>query len=169
MSNLDPYYYTLETTGFPSNVKFVNMPADFKVYLLCDTPDKRQVCIYQDRNDFSKNNSKEDKNVQRLFLTLSKKLSESENVTDLLSLYDSTELHPAHYTKVNGDEKTVYRIRRGGVRVYFVLIGSDIILCRLSIKLQNKISKSEANVIDNRVKAVFMCPPYENQFLKRVL
>ncbi|WP_298980185.1 hypothetical protein [uncultured Psychrobacter sp.] len=169
MSNLEPYYYTLETTGFPSNVKFVNMPADFKIYLLCDTPDKRQVCIYQDRNDFRDSNSKEDKNVQRLFLTLSKKLSESENVIELMDLYDDKELHPAHYTKIDSNKKTVYRIRKGGVRVYFVIIGSDIILFRLSIKLQNKINKSEESIIDSRVKAIFSCPPHENQFLKRVL
>lgn len=169
MSDIEPYYYTLETTGFPSNIEFVNLPRFFKVYLLCNTEDKRKVCIYQDRNDFYKSNLKEDKNVQRLFLVLQKKLSECESVTELLGIYGDKELHIGHRTKIEGIKKIVYRIRKGGVRLYFVIVNSDMILFRLSIKLQDKISESEKNIIDIRVKAIFSCPPKDNKFLKRIL
>lgn len=159
MPVIDPYYFLFDGIGYPDNYHPIETPEGFNVYLLCDTENRSKTIIYQDRDDFANKNIRADEDRNRLFSILAKKLLMCEKANDLFDLYDDTELHKAHETKINGKTVKVYRIRKSDVRVYLIFLGADIVIFRLSIKLKNKLSSTEKQIIDNRVKVILQNPP----------
>lgn len=162
MPIIAPYYYLFDGIGYPDHYEPIGIPENFNVYLLCDTQNKSNICVYQDREDFADNNKRADTDVYRLYLKLSKNLLNCDKANDLFDLYDDTELHSAHETKLGSHAQKVYRIRKNDVRLYLIFFNSDIVILRLSIKLKNKISASEQKILDDRVKAIFANPPSSN-------
>lgn len=169
MSNIDPYFFKFDGIGYPGHYKRIVLPSGFRVYLLCNTSDKRFIFVHSDRKEFNLSSQRDNQDVVRLFGTLGKRLTECEKANDLFDYYDSQELHEAHRAKFGGNDVPVYRIRKADLRLYLIFIGSDAILFRLATKRQDKISKSEKNIIDNRVKAIYLYPVNSNDFLRRVL
>lgn len=114
---IDPYYYILDTIGFPDNLHPIEMPDNFDAYLLCDGKDRRNILIYADRREFGLSDSRSDKDVVRLFLQLTRKLASCDKANDLFDLYDTEELHEACSVNAQGIEIKVYRIRKANLRV----------------------------------------------------
>lgn len=169
MTNIDPYYYFFDGYGYPNYLKKISLPTGFKVYLLCNTPDKRYIFVHTDRNEFNLSSKRDDSDVIRMFGTLGKRLTECEKANDIFGYYDSSELHEAHRAKFEGNDVPVYRLRKASLRLYLVFLGSDIVLFRLSTKRQDKINASEKNVLEQRVKAIYTYPIGSKDFLRRVL
>ncbi len=169
MTNIDPYFYIFDSVGFPDNCYTIDIPENFRVYLLCDTLDRRQIFVHTDREEFNLSNARYDTDVNRLFISLSTKLPECEIATDIFEYYTESDLHKAHKTKIGNTFEPVYRLRKNKLRVYLVFVGSDIVLFRLSTKDQDKISKSEAKKLDDRVKAIFKYSYDNKEFLRRLL
>lgn len=152
MSKINPYYYIFDEIGYPDDYQPAFIPENFKVYLLCDTVDKRKVFIYTDRDEFSLSSARDDEDVFRLFFSLSGKLEECDKANDLFFLAD---LHPIHYTKIDGKKIPVYRLRKNDLRVCLIQVDADLILFRLCTKRQDKIDKKQANIINRRVEAIY--------------
>jgi len=169
MSNIDPYYYIFNGIGYPNHYEKVELPAGFKVYLLCNGTEERHVFVYTDRAEFDLSSKRDAEDVYRLFVNLSNRLVECDKANDLFEYYDSSELHEAARVKIEVSDVPVYRIRKASLRLYMVFLGSDIVLFRLATKRQDKISKSEQKVLENRVKAIFLYPAGSKDFLRRVL
>ena len=169
MTNIDPYFCKFEGIGYPSHYKEIVLPSGFSIYLLCDTSDKRFIFVHSDRKEFNLSSARDDQDVFRLFEAFSKRLTMCEKANELFEYYDSSELHEAHRTKFEGNDVPVYRIRKADLRVYIVFVGSDIVLFRLATKRQDKLNKSEKNILDNRLKAIYLYPLNSSGFLRRVL
>lgn len=169
MTNIDPYFFIFDRVGFPDNCYSIDLPEGFNVYLLCDTMDRRQIFVHTDREEFNLSNARYDTDVNRLFINLATRLLQCETAMDIFNNYTRSDLHKAHETKIDGIFEPVYRLRKNKLRVYLVFIGSDIILFRLSTKDQDRISKSEANKLDDRVKAIFKYSYNSKEFLRRLL
>lgn len=163
---IDPYYYPFTSVGFPDSYKYVSQPENFGVYLLGDTSDKRKVFVYTDRQEFGLSSKRDSQDVKRLFINLADKLSQCDTANDLFYLAD---LHPIHHVKINGQKIAVYRLRKNDLRLCLVQISSDLVLFRLCTKRQDKITKSEANIIDIRVRAIFDYPVHDPKNIGRIL
>lgn len=159
MSKIDPYYYPFDRIGFPEKYIYVPQPENFGVYLLCNTKDRRKIFVYKDRKKFGLNSKRDDDDVIRLFVSLADKLKECELANDLFHLSD---LHPIHYTKIGAQKIAVYRIRKNDLRLCLIQLAEHLILFRLCTKREDVISKSEGNIIDKRVKAIFKYPPHQH-------
>lgn len=165
--SIDPYYYVLNCIGFPDKRESIHLPNGFFVYLLCNTPNKSNVFVYTDRQEFNLSSERDNKDVFRLFTQLVQKLGACEQAIDLFKFYDSSELHKAHECTVHGKHVPVYRIRKANLRLYLVFVGADAVLFRLSTKRQDKLEPAEKTIIENRVKSIFA---YQGQdFQQRVL
>jgi hypothetical protein len=92
-----------------------------------------------------------------------------EHTSELFEYYDSSELHKAHTTKLDGKDIKIYRIRKASLRLYLVFVDAYIILFRLSPKRKDKIDNSEKIILDNRVKAIFKYQANTEAFLVRLL
>ncbi len=167
MSNIDPYYYPFKTVGYPDKLRPVNLPVSLNVYLLCNSKDKGGIFIYKEREEI-KTNKKENKNASLLFAGLIQRLNNCEYITQVFDSYGD-QLHIAFPHNINSNKVNIYRLRKGCVRLYFVIVESNMILFRLSLKKENKISNSERKIITDRVEAIYDLPPNENQYLKRVI
>lgn len=167
MNNINPYYYPFEEIGHPNKLQTFTLPEPLKVYLLSSTEDKRDIFIYQERQSL-RSNKKEDKNVSKLFLSLAMRLSNCEYITQVFDIYGD-KLHMAFTHTIDSNKVNIYRLRRGCVRLYFVIIKSSMVMFRLSLKKEDKISKSEKKIIADRVEAIYKVPPDENSHLKRVM
>lgn len=167
MNNIDPYYYPFEEVGHPDKLQSFTLPKPLKVYLLSSTQDKRDIFIHKERQALI-SNKKEHKNASKLFLGLAHRLNNCEYITQVFDIYGD-QLHLAFDYTIGGNKVNVYRIRKGCIRLYFVIIESSMIMFRLSLKKENKISKSERKIITDRVDAIYAVPPDENSYLKRVI
>lgn len=168
MTNIDPYFYKFEGTGFPGHYQKIPLDNDFNAYLLCDTSQQRYIFIYTDRKEFGLSSERDSKDVRRLFTGLYDRLSDCEKANDLFTSYED-ELHLAHTIKIGDQDIPIYRIRKASLRLYLVFLGSDVIFFRLSVKRQKKISESEKNILNNRVKAIFTYPANSDAFKERLL
>ena len=168
MINIDPYYYKFEGVGFPNHYQKIPLDNDFDAYLLCDTPQQRYIFIYTDRKEFGLSSKRDSKDVKRMFTGLYDRLSDCEKANDLFTSYED-ELHLAYETKIGNQDIPVYRIRKANLRLYLVFLGPDVVFFRLSVKRQQKISESEKNILNNRVKAIFTYPVNSHAFKKRIL
>lgn len=158
MSHIDPYYFVFDSVGYPDNLHPIEIPDGFVAYLLSSSSIRAHVFVYLDRQEFSLSSKQDDKDVIRLFTALARKLAGCEQVTEIFELYDNKELHKACEIKINHQSEPVYRIRKNSLRLYFVIVGSDMVLFRLSTKRQDKLSPSELNLIEKRVQAIFAHP-----------
>ena len=167
MTNIEPYYYPFEAVGYPDKLRPVNLPVSLNVYLLCNSKDKGGIFIYKEREEI-KANKKENKNASLLFAGLIQRLNNCEYITQVFDSYGD-QLHIAFSHSINSKKVNIYRLRRGCVRLYFIIIESNMILFRLSLKNEDKISDSEKKTITDRVDAIYKAPPNENKYLKRVI
>lgn len=167
MTNIDPYYHPFKAAGYPDRLRPINLPSNLSVYLLCNSKDKSGIFIYKERDEI-KNNKIESKNASSLFLGLVKRLNNCEYITQIFDIYGS-KIHTAFPYTIHGSKINVYRLRSGCVRLYFVIVGANMILFRLSLKKEDKISDSERKIITDRVDAIYHAPPNENQYLTRVI
>lgn len=166
---IDPYFFRLEQIGFPKNLHSVVLPENIKVYMLSSSSKKNDVFLYRDRAEFALSSARDDADVIRLFTQLVSKLEQCLIINEIFDFYDSSELHRAHTTKIDGKDISVYRIRKASIRLYLVCIGDVMILFRLAPKRRDKIDDSEKMIIDERVKAIFKYPIESNDFLVRLL
>lgn len=155
MADIDPYYFLLDGVGYPDDFRHVEMPDTFAVYLLSNGKTKAKIFIYLDRKEFALSSKQDDKSVVRLFTQLIRKLASCNQANEIFGLYDTKELHPALCVKIKHQSEPVYRIRKDSLRLYFVIIGADMILFRLSTKRQDKLPPTEKNLIEKRVQAIF--------------
>lgn len=169
MTSIDPYFCIFDGIGYPNHYKKIELPTGFAIYLLCNTSNKSCIFVHTDRKEFKLSSPRDDQDVFRLFDAFSKRLTECEKANDLFDYYDSSELHVAHHVKFEGNDVPVYRIRKAALRLYLVFFGSNIVCFRLATKRQDKISKSEANILNKRVEAIYSYPVDSNDFLRRVL
>lgn len=167
MTNIDPYYHPFKAAGYPNRLRPINLPSSLSVYLLCNSKDKREIFVHNERQAI-RSNKKESKNASLLFVNLAKRLNNCEYITQVFDVYGN-DLHTAFSHTINGNKINIYRLRNGCVRLYFVIIESNMILFRLSLKKEDKISSSEKKTITDRVEAIYKAPPNENQYLKRVI
>lgn len=167
MTNITPYYYPFKESGYPEKLRPINLPSNLSVYLLCDSKDKREIFIHNERQAI-RSNKKESKNASLLFVNLAKRLNNCEYITQVFDIYGD-DLHIAFPHTLDSNKINIYRLRNGCVRLYFVIIESNMILFRLSLKKENKISNSEKKTITDRVEAIYKAPPNENQYLTRVI
>ena len=167
MSNINPYYYPFKEAGYPDKLRYVNLPSGLNVYLLCDSKDKREIFVHNERLEL-RSNKKETKNASLLFLNLALRLKNCEYITQVFDIYGD-QLHIAFSHIINSNKINIYRLRNGCVRLYFVIVESNMILFRLSLKKEDSISNSERKMITDRVEAIYKAPPNENQYLRRVI
>lgn len=167
MTNIAPYYYPFKESGYPNNLRPVNLPINLSVYLLCDSKDKRGIFVHNERQEL-RSNKKESKNASLIFVGLSQRLNNCEYITQIFDIYGD-QLHTAFSHNINSNKINVYRLRKGCVRLYFVIVASNMILFRLSLKKEDKINSSEKQIIIDRVEAIYDAPPNENKYLKRVI
>lgn len=166
---IDPYFFKWDQIGFPKNLHSIVIPKNIKVYMLSSSSSKSDIFLYCDRAEFSLSSARDDTDVIRLFTQLASKLEQCLIVNEMFDFYDSSELHRAHVTKLDGKDIPIYRIRKAGIRLYLVFTGNLIILFRLAPKRKDKIDNSEKVIIDERVKAIFKYPIESNDFLVRLL
>lgn len=166
---IDPYFFKWDQIGFPKNLHSILLPTNIRVYMLSSSRNKNDVFLYRDRAEFALSSSRDDADVTRLFTQLASRLEQCLIINDIFEFYDSSELHRAHTTKINGKDMPVYRIRKASIRLYLVLIGNVMVLFRLTPKRKDKIDASEKSIIDERVKAIFKYPIESNDFLVRLL
>lgn len=166
---IDPYFFKWGTIGFPKNLNSIVLPENIKVYMLSSSRSKSDIFLYRDRSEFSLSSTRDDADVVRLFAQLASRLEQCCSANEIFDMYDSSELHRAHTTKVNGNDAPVYRIRKASIRLYLVFIGCVIVLFRLAPKRKDKIGESEKTIIDARVKAILKHPVESNDFLMRLL
>ena len=166
---IDPYFFRLEQIGFPKNLHSVVLPENIKVYMLSSSSKKNDVFLYRDRAEFALSSARDDADVIRLFTQLVSKLEQCLIINEIFDFYDSSELHRAHTTKIDGKDISVYRIRKASIRLYLVCIGDVMILFRLAPKRRDRIDDSEKMIIEERVKAIFKYPIESNDFLVRLL
>lgn len=166
---IDPYFFKWDQIGFPKNLHSIVIPENIKVYMLSSSNSKSDIFLYRDRAEFSLSSSRDDTDVIRLFTQLASKLEQCSIVNDMFDYYGSSELHQAHFTKLDGKDISIYRIRKASIRLYLVLTGNFIVLFRLAPKRKDKIDNSEKVIIDERVKAIFKYPIDSNDFLVRLL
>lgn len=166
---IDPYFFKWDQIGFPKNLHSIVLPENIKVYMLSSSRNKNDVFLYRDRAEFSLSSARDDADVIRLFSQLASRLEQCLIINEVFDFYDSTELHRAHITKIDGKDISVYRIRKASIRLYLVLISGVMILFRLAPKRKDKIDASEKFIIDERVKAIFKYPIESNDFLVRLL
>ena len=167
MTNIDPYYHPFKAAGYPDRLRPINLPSNLSVYLLCNSQDKSEIFIYKEREDI-KNNKIENKNASSLFVGLAQRLNNCEYITQIFDIYGD-HLHTAFSHTIDSNKINIYRLRKGCVRLYFVIVESNMILFRLSLKKEDKISNSERKTITDRVEAIYDAPPNKNQNLKRVI
>lgn len=167
MTNIDPYYHPFKEVGHPNRLRPTNLPSNLSVYLLCNSKDKREIYVYKERQEII-SNKVEYKNVSLLFVNLKQSLGNCLYITQILDIYGE-QLHTELPHVINGKKINIYRLRKGNVRVYFIIIGSSMVLFRLSLKKENKISKSERKIITDRVDVICKVPPDENQNLRRII
>lgn len=167
MTNIEPYYYPFKKVGYPDRLRPTNLPINLSVYLLCDSKDEREIFVYKERQEI-KSNKVEYKNASLLFVNLKRSLGNCLYITQILDIYGE-QLHTGLTHVINGKKINIHRLRKGDVRLYFIIIGPSMVLFRLSLKKEKKISKSERKIITDRVEAVYEVPPNENQHLKRVI
>lgn len=166
---IDPYFFKWEEIGFPKNLHSIVLPENIKVYMLSSSRNKNDVFLYCDRAEFSLSSARDDADVIRLFTQLASKLEQCLVANEVFDFYDSSELHRAHITKLDGKDIPIYRIRKASIRLYLVFTGNFIILFRLAPKRKDKIDASEKVIIDERVKAIFKYPVESHDFLVRLL
>lgn len=166
---IDPYFFRFKGFGYPDNFEPVEIPEDcWKVYMLSSSKDERNVFVYTDRKEFRLSSKKDDKDVVHLYNKFINRCSLGMPFQDICSdseYHDYTEVKRGHDAPV-----TVMRLRKSALRLCMVFCGANnIVLFRLSTKRQDKISKSEQNIIESRVHAIFKYPCESNEFLVRVL
>ena len=166
---IDPYFFKWEEIGFPKNLHSIVLPENIKVYMLSSSRNKNDVFLYRDRTEFALSSARDNADVIRLFTQLASKLEQCLIANEIFDFYDSSELHRAHSTKMDGRDISVYRIRKASIRLYLVWVDSVMILFRLAPKRKDKIDASEKSIIDERVKAVFKYPIESHDFLVRLL
>ncbi|UUS61798.1 MULTISPECIES: hypothetical protein [unclassified Acinetobacter] len=166
---IDPYFFKWDQIGFPKNLHSIVLPENIKVYMLSSSRNKNDVFLYRDRAEFALSSARDDSDVIRLFTQLASKLEQCFIMNEIFDFYDSSEIHRAHTTKIDGKDTPVYRIRKASIRLYLVLIGDVMVLFRLAPKRKDKIDASEKSVIDERVKAIFKYPIESHDFLVRLL
>lgn len=166
---IDPYFFKWEQIGFPKNLHSIVLPENIKVYMLSSSRYKNDVFLYRDRAEFALSSTRDDTDVIRLFTQLASKLEQCFIANEIFDFYDSSELHRAHITPIDGKDISAYRIRKASIRLYLVFSGSSIILFRLAPKRKDKIDASEKAIIDERVKAIFKYPIESHDFLVRLI
>ncbi len=166
---IDPYFFLWDELGFPDNLHPIAIPDSMRVYMLSSSQDKRDVFLYRDRAEFSLTSQRDNDDVVRLFTQLASRCEMCEHPNELFDFYNSSELHKAHTTKLDGKDIAIYRIRKANLRLYLVFVDAYIILFRLSPKRKDKIDNSEKIILDNRVKAIFKYQANTEAFLVRLL
>ena len=166
---IDPYFFKWNQIGFPKNLHSIVLPENIKVYMLSSSRNKSDVFLYRDRTEFALSSARDDTDVIRLFTQLASRLEQCSMMSEIFDCYDSSEIHRAHTTKIDGKGVPVYRIRKASIRLYLVLRSDAMILFRLAPKRKDKIDASEKHVIDERVKAIFKYHVDSNEFLVRLL
>ncbi|EEY78936.1 hypothetical protein HMPREF0012_01805 [Acinetobacter calcoaceticus RUH2202] len=166
---IDPYFFKLEQIGFPKNLHSIVLPENIKVYMLSSSSKRNDIFLYRDRAEFALSSARDVADVFRLFTQLVSKLEQCWIINEIFDFYDSSELHRAHSTKIDGKDISIYRIRKASIRLYLVCIGDAMILFRLAPKRKDKIDDSEKMIIEERVKAIFKYPIESNDFLVRLL
>ena len=155
MTHIDPYYFPFKGVGYPDNFQPIDVPDCFDAYLLSKSRSQANIFVYLDRQEFALSSKRDNSDVIRLFSGLARKLSSCNNVVEIFDLYDNTELHKACDVKIQHQTETVYRIRKNNLRLYFVIVGADLVLFRLSTERQDKLPPSELKLIESRVQAIF--------------
>ncbi len=166
---IDPYFFLWGEIGFPDNLHPIVIPDKMRVYMLSSSQDKRDIFLYRDRAEFSLTSKRDKDDVIRLFTQLASRCEMCEHPNELFDYYDSSELHKAHTTKLDGKDIAVYRIRKAALRLYLVFVDAFIILFRLSPKRKDKIDNSEKIILDNRIKSIFKYQTDTEAFLVRLL
>lgn len=166
---IDPHFFKWDVIGFPHDLHDVEIPNHIQVYLLSSSKSEEDIFLYHDREEFSLKSKRDNTDVVRLFAQLATRLDLCANPNELFEVYTKQDLHKAHTTKLNGSKIPVYRIRKADIRLYLVFVDAYIVLFRLSPKRQDKIDKSEMNILDNRVESIFKYPVNSNDFLVRLL
>ncbi|UBX51242.1 hypothetical protein LDO52_07635 [Acinetobacter pseudolwoffii] len=166
---IDPYFFKWDKIGFPHDLHDVEIPSHIQVYLLSSSQSEDDIFLHHDREEFSLKSKRDNTDVVRLFAQLASRLDLCDNPNELFEVYNKKDLHKAHTSKLNGNKIPVYRIRKADIRLYLVFAEAYIILFRLSPKRQDKIDRSEMNILDSRVEAIFKYPINSNDFLVRLL
>lgn len=166
---IDPYFFKWDGVEFPHELHDIEIPSHIQVYLLSSSKSEEDIFLHHDRNEFSLKNKRDNTDVVRLFTQLATRLDLCDKPSELFEVYTKDDLHRAYTTRINGNKVSIYRIRKSDIRLYLVFVGEYIVLFRLSQKRQDKIDKSEKNILDTRVEAILKYPVNSNDFLVRLL
>ena len=149
--NMEEIYFTRLKVGYPGERHPPeDVPGSWKIFTICHGPSPKACQTIKDVTQLS---SVDDiKEARLLFIDLANKAKTGLNLS---LLYDIKICHEAHSFTHGHKECKIFRIRRSGIRAYFVYFdGKIIILIKTDSKRKQKLSVGEKKVLEDIAKSV---------------
>lgn len=158
-------YFVLLKINYPKTLQpLTEVEGSYRPYGITYTIDGRKCTLYKDFKALK--NANDVKHVRQGFLNLYHRCHTGLPLKDL---YDEKELHNTHDFSHEGKQVTIFRIREGCIRFYFIyLCEKKVIILKVSSKRKDKLTKSEQSELEELAKKALAYQDHD-LFLLRVL